>query len=102
MKKLQKYKNTNIKQLSLLLLCIGSSFTFGNLFGIYTKSFSSSYIFVLGALLAIEGVSFVKYSPECQGMEKMALKTTLVSTCFNAVKRGFLIGLFVEAFKVGS
>lgn len=102
MKKLQKYRNTNIKQLSLLLLCIGSSFTFGNLFGIYTKSFSSSYILVFGTLLAVEGVSFIKYSPECQGLEKTAFQTTIVSTCFNAVKRGFLIGLFVEAFKVGS
>ncbi len=102
MKKIKSYKNNNIKQFSLLIFCIGSSFTFGNIFGIYTRSFSNSYILVLCTICLIELISFIKYSNECQSVEKNILNTTLFSACFNTAKRGFLIGLFVEAFKVGS
>ena len=35
-------------------------------------------------------------------MENYISKQNLLSTVLNAAKRGFLIGIFIEAFKVGS
>jgi hypothetical protein len=101
-KNLKNYKKTNIKRLSTLILCIGTSFTFGNIFGISTKSFTNPYIFVFCSMCCIEYISFVKYSKKCQIVEKNFIGTTFLSTCLNAAKRGFLTGLLVEAFKVGS
>jgi hypothetical protein len=99
---LKKYKINNIKSLSLLILCIGSGFIFGNVFGIYTRTFSNPYVFVVHSMCFMEFINFFKYRKKCQFIEKNYLGNTCLSTCLNATKRGFLIGVFVEAFKVGS
>jgi hypothetical protein len=100
--KITSRKKNNIKRLSSLLLCIGCAFTFGNVFGIYTKSFTNPYVFVFCVLCFIESISFFKYSKYSQSIQNNFFLSTLLSTYLNAAKRGFLIGLFVEAFKVGS
>jgi hypothetical protein len=83
----------NLKNLSWLVFLIFLAFIFGNLFGISTKNINSTYLYIF--LIIIECISFIKYS-------KNDLTKHFILNNLNVLKRGFLIGIFLEAFKVGS
>lgn len=95
LKILQKKKNykKKIQTFSFLLLLIG--FIFGNLFGLnfHFIKWNIFSIFVVSFLLEI-GNFFQNRSKNCKLYSKFLI--------FNYFKRGFLLGIFIEAFKVGS
>jgi hypothetical protein len=84
---------TNFKNLSWFVFLIFLAFIFGNLFGISTKNLNSISSFIF--LIIIEFISYLKYS-------KNIVKENFITNNLNVLKRGFLIGIFIEAFKVGS
>ena len=88
-----KNKEEKFKNISLLVLCIFSSFFCGNYFGIYSKILENSFLFITLNIFVVEIINFVIYSK----LDKILVKVLLI-----ALKRGFLIGIFVEAYKVGS
>jgi hypothetical protein len=67
-------------------------FGIGNLFGliIKTSSYQIQYLFII--LLISELISYLN----------LKLQNSKFFYYLNICKRGFLIGIFVEAFKVGS
>jgi len=83
----------NLKNLSWFIFLIFLAFIFGNLFGISTKNLNLACLFLF--LILIEFISYLKYS-------KNFVKENFMTNTLNVVKRGFLIGIFIEAFKVGS
>ena len=91
--KIKDLINKNLKNLSWLVFLIFIAFIFGNLFGISTKNINSSYLYIF--LIIIEFISFLKYS-------KNIVRENFITNNLNVFKRGFLIGIFIEAFKVGS
>jgi hypothetical protein len=84
------------RRLSELIIAILVAFACGNIFGMYTKTVMYPEIIIITTLVSIELVSFFKYS------RTLSIGKTPVLSILNAIKRGFLIGLFVEAFKLGS
>jgi len=89
----QKFKVLNLP-IFLLFLLIG--FVLGNFFGILTTNcFSDFPIFF--SILIIELISFLKYNIAFQIPNQKLFLSLL-----NFFKNGFLIGIFLEAFKVGS
>ena len=102
--------NKNIKKISFLTFLLLFAFIGGNIFGIYLKKVDNFYTSILVTILALEIISFLNYSSQTKlsGLftrfyEKESLnEKNLVLKYLNVLKRGFLIGLFVEAFKVGS
>ena len=104
--KLRKVIKKNFSQISSLLFSILIAFIFGNLFGI-TSKITNPFVFILGTIILLEIINFLKFSNKLK--TKVSHKKTnlmksdkRINTLLNAVKRGFLIGIFVEAFKVGS
>ena len=91
--KLTKLIKKNLENLSWLVFLLFLAFIFGNLFGISTKNINSSYLYIF--LIIIEFISFLKYS-------KIIVRENFITNNLNVFKRGFLIGIFIEAFKVGS
>jgi hypothetical protein len=96
---LNKKINKNIKKLSFFSFLLLLSFVCGNLFGMYLKEIENFYLSIFINLLLMECISFLKYSKK--------IKFSLTEENFfvkslNVLKRGFLIGIFIEAFKVGS
>lgn len=67
-------------------------FSIGNFFGlmIKTTSYQIQYLFII--LLISELISYLN----------LKFQTSTFFYYLNICKRGFLIGIFVEAFKVGS
>ena len=100
--KLKKTIKTNLFQISLLILSILIAFIYGNIFGISSKRIPDPLVFTICFILVLELISFFKFSKNIQIMENYISKQNLLSTDLNAAKRGFLIGIFIEAFKVGS
>jgi hypothetical protein len=92
----------NFKKISLWLFLLFFAFSCGNIFGMYTKNINNFYIYILSNLLTVEIISFIKYSKKFQFYEKYLSKDNFLTKSLNVLKRGFLIGIFVEAFKVGS
>jgi hypothetical protein len=91
-------KNTfllNFKQISISLLFVLTGFSFGNFFGINSKLMEKSFFLILLLICLIELITFLQYGRN----EK---STLFFFKHLNTFKRGFLIGIFVEAFKVGS
>jgi hypothetical protein len=96
---LNKKINKNIKKLSFFSFLLLVSFVCGNLFGMYLKELENFYFCIFINLLLIECISFLKYSKKIKFY--LTEKNFLIKS-LNVLKRGFLIGIFVEAFKVGS
>jgi hypothetical protein len=69
-----------------------SCFSLGNFFGILIKSSIHQIQYLIGILLVSELISYIS----------VKFKDSRTSYYLNICKRGFLIGIFVEAFKVGS
>lgn len=106
------FKNPRIgfqkNKIPLHLFFLLSSFFLGNLCGILTKNIDSQK---LGLVLIIffEFINtFYFKNREAKvitGAEHLRLthgKFSIMFLYFNFLKRGFLIGIFIEAFKVGS
>lgn len=99
---LTKKIQINFKKISLWIFLLFFAFTCGNIFGMYTKNIDNFSLYILSNLLLVEIISFIKYSKKFQFYEKYMSKDNFLTKSFNVFKRGFLIGIFVEAFKVGS
>jgi len=84
----------NFKKIFLFIFLLFLSFVCGNIFGLYTKTLENFYLKTFFVLLLIEIISYFQYSKNYE--EKNIIQG------INILKRGFLIGIFVEAFKVGS
>lgn len=95
----QNLKKWNLKQLPFYLFYILVGFFFGNIFGIISKENSLKIIISL-IILFFELINYLKF--ESQYFQKNIVENITILLILNAVKRGFLIGIFVEAFKVGS
>ena len=93
---------TNFKNFSLWIFLLFFAFSCGNIFGMYTKNINNFYLYILSNLIIVEIISFLKYSRKFQLYEKYISNNNFLTKSFNTLKRGFLIGIFVEAFKVGS
>ena len=96
---LNKKINENIKKLSFFTFLLLIAFICGNIFGIYLKQIENFYLNLLIIVLLIEVISFLKYSKKSK---VYLIENSLSIKSLNVLKRGFLIGIFVEAFKVGS
>ena len=84
--------------LFFLLLC---SFIFGNLIGIYSKTISYNIFSLVLFNIILELLNFLNYSL----LNSQIHTTTLIKkikTIINIFKRGLLLGIFLEAFKLGS
>lgn len=97
--KIPKIINKNSKKISFLTFLILFAFFGGNIFGIYLKNVDNFYLIIILVLLSLEIISFLKYS---NIVNLFIINKNSVIQYLNVLKRGFLIGLFVEAFKVGS
>jgi len=72
------------------------SFYIGNIFGLMIKTSTNQFQYMIGILCCFELISLLN-------SKKNTLPFFFNSiTILNSSKRGFLIGIFVEAFKVGS
>ena len=96
-----------IEPLSFLFLLL--SFLFGNLFGINFSfiNWNICYIFLIPFVLEIGNFFALKVKQNQNHISKKLFslkesKTKIKFELFNYIKRGFLLGIFVEAFKVGS
>ena len=93
---LKNIKKPPGKSLSGLVIAILVAFACGNMFGMYTKTITHPELIICSSIFVVELISFFKYSLLFRKNEILFL------FLLNAIKRGFLIGLFVEAFKLGS
>lgn len=82
-----------VKKLIFFIVLILSAYSFGNFFGLYSKNVSNLSVYFALTTLILELINWLKYSQKNSGNFLHII---------NNVKRGFLIGVFVEAFKVGS
>lgn len=85
-------------KLSLIFFVLVGGFIGGNMFGFVTQMLQSYSLVSLGSLILLEFVSFVRY----QKWRTIAPQNLFYHHILNTAKRGFLLGIFVEAFKVGS
>jgi Protein of unknown function (DUF565) len=94
----------NLENFSLFILLILTAFIFGNFFGLYSKSTPNIFYFILIANFLLEIISFWHYSQYLNLILLQNFKSpyNFFFKILNSIKRGFLIGIFVEAFKVGS
>jgi hypothetical protein len=99
---LTKVIQINLKNFSLWIFLLFLAFSCGNIFGMYTKNINNFYFYILINIIVVELISFIKYSKKFQLYEKYISHDNFLTKSFNTLKRGFLIGIFVEAFKVGS
>lgn len=95
-------QNYNFKiSIFFLLLC---SFIFGNLIGIYSKKISYNIFSLFLFNVILELLNFFNYS-FFDILTKQTLKNSIIKKIkiiINIFKRGFLLGIFLEAFKLGS
>lgn len=107
MKKLKKllfkfqYEKINFFSL-FLLVC---SFTLGNLIGIISKKINYNIFSILFFNIIIEIINYLCYSSNNINLlftNIVILKNKKAKALLNIFKRGLLLGIFVEAFKLGS
>lgn len=92
-KKIYLFKVTNRSySITIFLSIFFTFFLFGNFFGLLIKSSNNQIILLLSSILISELIGFYNNR----------LKNVQLLVYFNICKRGFLLGIFVEAFKVGS
>jgi hypothetical protein len=89
-------KNTNV-----LVFFVLFSFLFGNLFGLNSQIIlinSSGFLFFIFPLI-IEILNFLIFCLKKQNYNTHSYNTCLI---FISIRRGFFLGIFLEAFKLGS
>jgi FtsH-binding integral membrane protein len=91
---LQYYK---LKFFSFFFLLCG--FIFGNLIGIYSKKICYNETTLVLFNIVLEMLNFLCYS-----LLHLTNKNNInkIKNLINIIKRGLLLGIFVEAFKLGS
>jgi hypothetical protein len=119
---LQEIFNQNFKHTTSSLVFILAGFVLGNLIGIVKNTLLLNNIFILVVIGLIEYITFRKYFTVFNNSDFLFLRFwnkvigsnqrilpkiqnknfKTVQNFSNSLKRGFLIGIFVEAFKVGS
>lgn len=85
-----------VKKLIFFIVLILGAYSFGNFFGLYSKNVSNLSFYFALTTISVELINWLKYSQKNSGNVQKILRI------INNFKRGFLIGVFVEAFKVGS
>lgn len=86
----------NEKKLLFFIVLILGAYFCGNFFGLYSKNNSNLLYYFNITILSLELINWLRYSQKTsKNLENLIL-------ILNNFKRGFLIGVFVEAFKVGS
>ena len=93
------YKLTvNKKNIIFLIFFLLLGFFFGNIFGLNSKILINSFCDFLFLFfpLVIEILNFINNKTK----EKNMSKTFFL--IFTSLRRGFLLGIFIEAFKLGS
>jgi uncharacterized membrane protein YoaK (UPF0700 family) len=78
--------------ISKTLLLFFIFFSVGNFFGLFIKSSYNQLQYIILLLLISELISYLQLNN----------KDSFIFYYINICKRGFLVGIFVEAFKVGS
>lgn len=107
MKKLKKLlfnlQHEKINFFSLFLLVF--SFTLGNLIGIISKKINYNIFSIFFFNIIIEIINYLCYSSNTIKSlfnKIIIIKNKKVKILLNIFKRGLLLGIFVEAFKLGS
>jgi hypothetical protein len=98
----RKVFKINLEHISLFISLILTSFICGNFFGICSKSAPNIFYIILITNFILEVISFCNYSPYSIFSQQFIIRYNFFLKLLNSIKRGFLIGIFVEAFKVGS
>lgn len=93
-------KEEKIKFQGINFFFILFSFLLGNLFGINSKLIFWNGIFLFLIPIILELINSIN-SKNLVNKKKIVKIDTLV-IILNSIKRGFLLGIFLEAFKVGS
>ena len=98
---LEKHLSINIKivkkNINLIIFFILISFLFGNIFGLNSKNFlfdSPGLLFFIFPFF-LEIINFLVFFQK----KKLNIKISFIMI---SIRRGFLLGIFIEAFKVGS
>lgn len=90
-----------LKQIkSLDILIILAAFLYGNLFAIQNSPLNWSFTLIFFIVFVLEFLSKTFYFLEHNKYNKNFFSYPCIIT--NTLKRGFLLGFFLEAFKVGS
>lgn len=82
-----------------------AAFVYGNLFAIQFPNLQWGGVFIFGLVIFLETINKFLYSSQRLNNRKKSLtRSPINSLCIvtNTMKRGFLLGFFIEAFKVGS
>lgn len=72
------------------------SFCIGNIFGLMIKTSIYQFQYMIGVICCFEIISLLN------SKKNTVTVVFKILNIMNIIKRGFLIGIFVEAFKVGS
>jgi hypothetical protein len=72
------------------------SFYIGNIFGLMIKTSTNQFQYMIGIICCFEIISLL------HSKKNILTLSFKILNAMNIIKRGFLIGIFVEAFKVGS
>ncbi len=91
----------NVKKIPFNLFFIFSGFFIGNIFGIATKS-SFAQFNIIFFMILFESITFATYSSIFFKLKSNIVLAKITLLFLNSIKKGFLIGIFLEAFKVGS
>jgi uncharacterized membrane protein YoaK (UPF0700 family) len=82
-----------------VLLC---SFYSGTLFGILTKMFFKNKLLIFSVPWLLELINIYYFEKTIKVHNNTKKAQYLSTILLNALKRGFLLGIFVDAFRVGS
>lgn len=82
------------------LLC---GFIFGNLIGIYSTKICYNETTLILFNIVLEMLNFLCYSLlHLTNKNNISININKIKNLINIIKRGLLLGIFVEAFKLGS
>ena len=93
-------KEEKIKFQGINFFFILFSFSLGNLFGINSKLIFWNGISLFLIPIILELINSINSKNLVN--TKKRIKTDTLVIVLNSIKRGFLLGIFLEAFKVGS
>jgi hypothetical protein len=88
------------KNINVLIFFLLSSFLLGNIFGLNSKFFlfQSPEILLFFVPLLIEILNLLTYNFK----QKFSNRNRIFILVIISIRRGFFLGIFIEAFKLGS
>jgi len=89
-----------LKVFSFFFLLCG--FMFGNLIGVYSTKICYNETTLILFNIVLEMLNFICYSLLNLTNKNNNIITNKIKNLINIIKRGLLLGIFVEAFKLGS